>query len=317
MPILRVAFARVLRDENAPVSLFEADDFRESLLQALNPAVSVERYSRSWRLSQPITEDEWVTGRLGFVEPTVTPGITYSEEDQDFVELEEHHEGGSYSNFAIHIPSQYIVFEIKTQEIRLQSFFGAFKAILEKDQLSRLTAELVFDSAKLNEWLDSVDKVSSIKISLRRPNPDYTGRPEAIRRILEETNASKVKIEAESEEDGLEVQNSELREYADSPKKGMVLSVRLVIKEKVNPISHPVAMFLKIRSAPKKMKIVILSLPNSSGPDRTSSIATGRDNGYLPEDHAAEVESASLRGYSDSCCGGSALVSCSESFHSF
>lgn len=220
MPILRVAFARVLRDENAPVNLFEADGFRESLLQALNPVVSVERYSRSWRLSQPTAEDEWVTGRLGFVEPTVTPGITYSEEDQDFVELEEHHAGGSYSNFAIHIPSQYIVFEIKKQEIRLQSFFGAFKAILERDQLSRLTAELVFDSAKLNEWLDSVDKVSSIRIALRRPNPDYTGRPESVKRILEETNASKVKIEAESEEDGLEVQNSELREYADYAEEG-------------------------------------------------------------------------------------------------
>lgn len=222
MPILRVAFARVLRDENAPAALFEADEFRESLLRALNPAVSVERYSRSWRLSQPTTEDEWVAGRLGFLEPTVTPGITYSEDDQDFIELEEQHAGGTFSNFAIHIPSQYIIFELKPKpnEIRPNSFVGALKAILHQDNFERLTAELIFDSAKLNEWLDSVDKVSSIKIALRRPNPDYTGRPEAIKRILEETNASKVKIEAESEEDGLEVQNSELHDYADYAEEG-------------------------------------------------------------------------------------------------
>lgn len=222
MPILRAALARVLRDENAPVSLFDDDGFRDALLKALNPAVSVERYSRQWRLSQPTAEDEWVTGRLGFLEPTVTPGITYSEDAQDFIELEEEHAGGTFSNFAIHIPSQYIIFELKPQpnEIRPNSFVGALKAILQQDQFARLTAELIFDSAKLNEWLESVDKVSSIKISLRRPNPDYTGRPESIKRILEETNASKVRIEAESEEDGLDVQNSELHEYADYAEEG-------------------------------------------------------------------------------------------------
>lgn len=217
MPILRAALARVLRDENAPASLLEEDGFRDALLQALDPAVTVERYSRSWRLSQPTAEDEWVTGRLGFLEPATTAGINYSEDTQDFIEVEEQHAGGTFSNFAVHVPSQYIIFELKPQpnEIRPASFVGALRAILQQDQFARLTAELVFDSAKLNEWLDSVDKVSSIKISLRRPNPDYTGRPESIKRILEATNASKVRIEAESEEEGLEVRDSDLREYTD------------------------------------------------------------------------------------------------------
>lgn len=224
MPILRAALARVLRDENAQVSFFDEDEFRDALRGALNPAMSVERYSRTWRLSQPTDEDEWVTGRLGFLDPTVTPGIAYSEDAQDFTELEEQHAGGTFSNFAIHIPSQYIIFELKPKpyEIRPTSFVGALKAILQQDRFARLTAELVFDSAKLNEWLESVDKVSSIKIALRRPNPDYTGRTDSIKRILEETNASKVRIEAESEEDGegLEVQNSELQEYADYAEEG-------------------------------------------------------------------------------------------------
>ena len=218
MPILRAALARVLRDENAPVSLFEDDEFRDALLRALNPAVSVELRSRQWRLSQPTAEDAWVTGRLGFLDPTVTPGITYSEDDQDFIELEEQHAGGTFSNFAIHIPSQYIIFELKPQPngIRPNSFVEALKAILQQDQFARLTAELIFESGKLDEWLDTVDKVASIKIDLRRPNPDYTGRPASIKRILEDTNASTVKIEAKSEDDdGLEVQESELHEYAE------------------------------------------------------------------------------------------------------
>lgn len=218
MPILRAALARVLRDENAPVSLFDEDEFRDALLRALNPAVSVERYSRLWRLSQPTAEDEWVTGRLGFLEPTTTAGIDYSEDNRDFIEIEEQHAGGTFSNFAIHIPSQYIIFELKPKpnEILPNSFLGALKAILQRDQFARLTAELIFESGKLDEWLDTVDKVASIKIDLRRPNPDYTGRPASIKRILEDTNASTVKIEAKSEDDdGLKIQDSELHEYAE------------------------------------------------------------------------------------------------------
>ncbi len=216
MPILRVALARVLRDENAPVSFFE-EDFRDALLKALNPEVSVERYSRHWRLSQPLHEGAWVTGRLGFLDPTVTSGIDYSEDTRDFVEIEEQHRGGTFSNFAIHIPSQYIIFELKPKpnEILPNSFVNALKAILSKDILARLTAEMVFDSGKLDEWLGSVDKVTQIKIDLRRPNPDFSDRPDSVKQILENTNAAKVRIEARSGDDGLEVQDSDLHEYAE------------------------------------------------------------------------------------------------------
>lgn len=221
MPTLQLALARVLRHEDAPASFFSPEDFRTNLLNALDPEVSTERYGRTWRISRPQPDGDWVTGRLGFSSPTVTDSLFYSEEDQDFVETEEQYATGAVSNFAVHVQTQFVVFQLVGRDIRPFSFVGALKDIIS-GPLYRLTVERVSDARQLSDWLDTVDRVSEVRISLRRPNPDFSHAPESVRRLIEQTNAARthMTLTADSEGSGLEINGSDLRGYAEFAEAG-------------------------------------------------------------------------------------------------
>jgi hypothetical protein len=219
MAIRRLGFLRVLRDMDIPPLLIPDESaLGRALLAALNPDVDITRYRRRWRLSQPNFEDQWITGKLGFERMRDTERIYYDESIKDFVIEDAPTEAATFSHYVIDLQSQYLVFDFRPPEIRLQSFRGAFQAMLDTSPIGHfLSVEAITDTQEFRDWLETTDRIETFRVSVRRPNPSFQGRPERIRELLEETNAGRLDIEATAARDdaGLQVTGTDLETLAE------------------------------------------------------------------------------------------------------
>jgi hypothetical protein len=190
MPRRRLTLLRLVRDEDAQRSLFEAADFRDAALLALDPDRPVSRYNRVWRLSQPTIEDggAWLWAKFGFQRRRASQQTYYREDLKDFVTEDGQADQGTFTHFALDLERQYLCVELRPPDIRLASFSGAFNGLLQHTrQETRLTVELVPDVERFERWLEQAQRIDRLRIGLRRPNPSFHGRPEAIRELLEES----------------------------------------------------------------------------------------------------------------------------------
>ena len=218
MAIRQLVLLRLLRDENTPMGLFESGSFSEDVKTALDPALSVERYSRRWRLSRPQEVDNrWLSGKLGFERAVETEAIHYDETVQDFVQEEAQAEQGTFSHYVIDLQNQYLLFELRPPAIQLNSFVGAFKKILDLTrERHRFEVEVITDTQEFYEWLTEVDEVEQVRVSLRRPNPSFEDRTENILGLLEETNAARIDVDAHAPEgESLQVPGTDLATMVD------------------------------------------------------------------------------------------------------
>lgn len=169
-----------------------ADDIRE----ALDPDVTITRYGRNWRFSQPkIHNRKFLIGKLGFISPTTERMTDYDENQKDFVEQSVDSKQGHYVQWAIDFDTQILAFETKPPDIRFQSFVGAFKGLLDEHPHICLTVEHIVESAKFFEWAEKLDRITKFTASIRAPNPNFESRPRIIRELLEDTNADFAKVE--------------------------------------------------------------------------------------------------------------------------
>jgi hypothetical protein len=218
MAIRHLALFRLLRDENLPASLWEPQEFRETVEGALDPEIQVLRYRRVWRLSAPhVIENRWLWGKLGFQQSVSAESTYYDDTNHDFVTRAGAAEAAFFSHYVLDLENQYMLFELRPPDIRMQSFAGAFQAILDESIGNRLQLEPVPDTSEFFEWLREVDSVTSLHISLRRANPNFDGRPEGIRSLLEATNAARLDIDAKSgsPDQPLQVENTDLATYVE------------------------------------------------------------------------------------------------------
>ena len=216
---------RVVSDLKTPRTLFEHSTFRENVLQALDPDIVVDRYNRAWRLSQPqILEDRWLWGRLGFALQRAHAAVVYNEETHDFELIPGEERRGTISHYVLDLESQYMLFEEVRPEIRRQSFVGAMESILGRTKAEvRLTVEEVYDGEAFSEWVKRVDRITRFRATFRRPNPDWDPRFEELRKVVEDTNADTVSLEASkssSEDQGLVIHGTILEEVAEHAAEG-------------------------------------------------------------------------------------------------
>jgi hypothetical protein len=74
---------------------------------------------------------------------------------------------------------------------------------------------LISDTAEFDAWLESVDRVTRFRVTLRPANPGYSKRAKQVRELTSEIEAERVTIEAQSEH-GLKVRETLLDGAADT-----------------------------------------------------------------------------------------------------
>ncbi len=96
---------------------------QEQLVAALQPGNGTERYNRIWRLGRTVIEDGVVFGRLGFERSGVED--LWDESAKDFRETEV--PGGVAASFAVRPTDLLVVFQTRSQDIRVTGFIGAMQ----------------------------------------------------------------------------------------------------------------------------------------------------------------------------------------------
>lgn len=191
-----VYFAKIARQPR----LFDRD-FARDVTAALDPRHTVTRYGRTWRFSRTVTlEAGHVAGKLGFVRTSQAAETTYDEETQDFVTTVGVANEGSFSMFVIDPRREIIAFEERPPDIRLQSFLGAFRALLVEADFPA-SVELLRDQSGFREWARTVDRVIRVRAVIHTPNPGWNEDAGAFREVVEQANAERAEVVAVADED--------------------------------------------------------------------------------------------------------------------
>lgn len=193
----RVAFARIEAQTLPPN---DEQETVAALFEALTPGTQAERYGRAWRMGQTRPEGKSLVGRIGFQGAGVTE--LWNEEVNDFEEalLDE----GTTSPFAIDPRDLRVVFQVRAGLIRARSFTGALQALMnESSPFARWRVTEETEEADWNAWLESVDRVTTLRVKLERPNPNYHGRSR-VEGIVEGANARMAELVLKASDEALD-----------------------------------------------------------------------------------------------------------------
>jgi hypothetical protein len=181
----RVAFARI-----EALTIQAASLPQQVLHKALVPGTRIERHRRVWRMGQVRREGRSLVGRIGFEAPGLAE--LWDDEIADFKETER--PAGTTSPFAIDSRSFRVAFQLRPGLIRAKSFTGALQALMNAaDPVDRWRVFQELETVPFAEWVESVDRILSLRIRLERPNPHYADR-ERVRALIEGANARMAEI---------------------------------------------------------------------------------------------------------------------------
>ena len=219
MPRRRLTLMRINRSADLPIFAVADRPFDQDISTALDPQVTVERYGRSWRLSRPhmIDDQPFLWGKLGYQGAPSGSDVEYDEASEDFVTVSGR-QHGRFSYYVLDLEDRYLLFEERPPDIKRQSFSGALQAILHESESPYIfDVDPVVDPEDFLAWLSRTDRVTRFRATVRQPNPNWDNRPQAIRELIEESNAKRVAIEATAgtEGSGLEIMESDLGAFVE------------------------------------------------------------------------------------------------------
>jgi hypothetical protein len=108
---------------------------------------------------------------------------------------------GSFSMFVIDPAREILSFEERPPDIRLQSFLGAFKALLAEADFPA-SVDLLRDQSGFMEWAATVDRLVRVRAVVYSPNPGWNEDAGAFRQFVEQANAERAEVVAVAPEDG-------------------------------------------------------------------------------------------------------------------
>lgn len=189
----QIGFAQIRRD---PGSLDFGDDF--AYLASIWPKnATVTRYNRTWRLTKILAQTEqFAFAQLGFVNQNEVSTLYFDEATQEFVHGEA--PSGTVVPFAIRRSDLVIAFQLRTGVVRDTTFTGALQHLLFPEEDSAWSVESLVQPLELSDWLQRVEQVTQMSLSLERPNPHY-GKNDQIEALLEGTHSKAVRISARAE----------------------------------------------------------------------------------------------------------------------
>ena len=148
--------------------------------------------------------------------------VIYDDEAEDYVPVEGTSGQGAFSYYLLDRNTQYLLFQ-QTSEIRPGSFAGALRKILDETYDDFVfTADFVTDAEAWSEWLADAERIDRLFVSVRKPNPSWDDRFEAVKTLVEESKAARVSVEAIAAKDGesLEVTGTDLDAFVEYANEG-------------------------------------------------------------------------------------------------
>ncbi len=186
----------------------------EQLKEVIRAGNNTTRYGRTWLIGQVDSADDILSGRIGFVGDDTTD--IWDSATQDFLEVGV--PSGTTSPFAIDLRTLQATMQSRTGQIRIQSLIGAFEALLAdagyKWKIRGLRREM-----SLSEWKQSVDRVTSIKFVIRKPNPHYHGAKN-LEALMTELETEAIKLEAIAEVSGVNLESEFVIETEEHIERG-------------------------------------------------------------------------------------------------
>lgn len=220
MPQILVHFCKVIYKPQRTIAQ-AIEKYDKNLEVSINPEITTTRYNKIWRFSLPqLHNKSFLIGKLGYTAIGVEKKTYYDEIKKDFIEQAVDSRLVSYSRWAIHLPTQLMAFEVKPNDIRYTAFINAFKDILDNSSDIGLTIEHMVQSAKFYEWANEIDKITRFAAHLRRPNPRFVKRTDALEVLLEKPNADSATViinKSKESEDSLNLEDTihDLVEYGE------------------------------------------------------------------------------------------------------
>ncbi len=218
----RLWLMRINRSADLPLLTQRDRPFEPDIMEALDPQQVVARYGRNWRLARPqrLGDEPVLFGKLGFESiRTDEPAVRYDEEAEDFITIPGSRGHGQFSYLVLDLDTRYLIFE-ERRDVRRTAFATALRMILRQAPNPEVAfdAEFVADMEEFSNWLTRTDRVTRFFVSVRQPNPDWDEHGDAIvRRLLEDSNAAQVNLEAKPPQDGpgLQITGTGLQDFVD------------------------------------------------------------------------------------------------------
>jgi hypothetical protein len=170
----KIAKALIIPPSQA--SLLPEDEPRAQLVHILEPGASTERYNRVWHVGRTSVDGDILFGRLGF-EGSAAADL-WNEEDKDFEGART--PSGVAAPFAIQLSDFRLVFQTRSQDIRVTSFTGAMQGILRDASGQDWRIETARSEMSFNQWRQTVDRVTQMRFNVEPPNPNYQDRPDLV-----------------------------------------------------------------------------------------------------------------------------------------
>ncbi len=145
-----------------------------ALRESLRPGTRVERYDRTWRLGPVVEADGKTHGRIGFQSAGSVAEI-WDDTKGDFVAI--HPPTGQTTPYAIDMGTMRMVFQLRGQTIKPNTFRGNFQGLLREASHHMWLVRLEgIHQSPWEEWLTEIDRLVELRITMKRPNPRYPGK---------------------------------------------------------------------------------------------------------------------------------------------
>lgn len=206
LPEARVAFAHIVPEEDL-LAVANRTAVLQELRSSLRPGEAITRYNKTWRMARWTEDNGYIFGRIGF-QREIGRTEVWDDRIQDFVA--QAMRGGQTSPFAIRLSNRRVVFQLRSNEIERGSFTGALQALLNEASKAYKWRVLI-DRAEVpwEIWIESVERVTKLAVTVRAPNPDYQGKDE-IEDLLEHADAEVARIVLEAGPGGINLTASDI-----------------------------------------------------------------------------------------------------------
>ncbi len=146
----------------------------EALRASLVSGTRVARYDRTWRLGPVSYSGDNAHGRIGFQSAGAVAEI-WDDTQGDFVSI--HPPAGQTTPYAIDMRTMRMVFQLRGQTIRPNTFRGNFQGLLREASHHKWLIRLEgIHQPPWEEWLTQIDRLIELRITMKRPNPRYPGK---------------------------------------------------------------------------------------------------------------------------------------------
>ena len=193
--------------------------FRSALKQSWVAGTQTTRYGRTWKLSKGTRPENslWL-GRMGFVKDGDLTTVEWDETQQDFIRGEA--SSGIVVPFIINDDHRVISFQLLAGKVRPKTVTSNLQSLLNVEGTHTWSIRPATLRKTLDQWLDSVHRLSTLNVQLTYPNPRWTGRNK-VKDIMTTLNAVTVGITATADQDNaIDTQSDWFRQSIDHIRQG-------------------------------------------------------------------------------------------------